>query len=217
MNSLSFGLDEVFCEDPLDEDLVEERLEFALRFALLPASRHRVRNATHLGSKGNLAETVSALTGQLMRETSLRAITFWLKSPGQGVRGWLRRTEDRIESLAGSVRMDGWEEHPGDRWGLPRRSKAHRWQLQTKDEMAWWVPLAHRRRIIGYLELVFPSSVSADIEVGVLRVGNGSQLWYGYFKSTRSQSPVRKQMADYRRANKAHRFWSIQHEGPIDL
>ena len=71
-----FGLDEVFCEDPLDEDLVEERLEFALRFALLPASRHRVRNATHLGSKGNLAETVSALTGQLMRETSLRAITF---------------------------------------------------------------------------------------------------------------------------------------------
>ena len=165
-----FGLDEVFCEEPLDEDLVEERLEFALRFALLPASRHRVRNATHLGSKGNLAETVSALTGQLMRETSLRAITFWLKSPGQGVRGWLRRTEDRIESLAGGVRMDNWEEHPGDRWGLPRRSKAHRWQLQTKDEMAWWVPLAHRRRIIGYLELVFPSSVSADIEVGVLRV-----------------------------------------------
>ena len=34
-----FGLDEVFCEEPLDEDLVEERLEFALRFALLPASR----------------------------------------------------------------------------------------------------------------------------------------------------------------------------------
>ena len=32
------------------------------------------------------------------------------------------------------------------------------------------MPLAHRRRIIGYLELVFPSSVSADIEVGVLRV-----------------------------------------------
>ena len=26
-----FGLDEVFCEEPLDEDLVEERLEFALR------------------------------------------------------------------------------------------------------------------------------------------------------------------------------------------
>ena len=117
-----FGLDEVFCEEPLDEDLVEERLEFALRFALLPASRHRVRNATHLGSKGNLAETVSALTGQLMRETSLRAITFWLKSPGQGVRGWLRRTEDRIESLAGGVRMDlGGASRR--RWGLPRRSR----------------------------------------------------------------------------------------------
>ena len=66
--------------------------------------------------------------------------------------------------------MDGWQDHPGDRWGLPRRAKAHRWQLQTKDEMAWWVPLAHRRRVIGYLELVFPSSVSADIEVGILRV-----------------------------------------------
>ena len=110
--------------------------------------------------------------------------------------------------------MDGWEEHPGDRWGLPRRSKAHRWQLQTKDEMAWWVPLAHRRRIIGYLKLVFPSSVSADIEVGVLRVREWVPALVRVLQEHSESKSVRKQMADYRLAHKAHKFWSTQPEGP---
>lgn len=165
-----YGIDEVFAEQPERDDYVAERLDLALRSALAPASRHRVRTVLQIGMKENLAEAISILTGQLMRETDLKALTFWLMSPAQGMRAWLRRSEDRIESLAGSVQMESWEISPGDQWGLPRRSRAHRWQMQTKDEMAWWLPLTFERRVIGYLELVFPSSISADIEIGTLRV-----------------------------------------------
>ena len=104
-----------------------------------------------------------------MRETDLKAITFWLSSSAHGMRAWLRRSKDRIESLAGRVQMSDWEEAITDKWGIPRRAKAHRWEMQTKDEMAWWVPLSFHHRVIGYLELVFPSSLSADIELGTLR------------------------------------------------
>ena len=164
-----FGLDDIFSDDPQEDDFVDERLDLALRNALLPASRHRVRSATHIGTKSNLVESISTLTGQLMRETDLNSLTFWLNSLSHGMRAWVRRSQDRIESLAGTLQMSDWTVEPSDKWGIPRRAKAHRWELQTKDEMAWWVPLAYRHRVIGYLELVFPSSLSADIEMGTLR------------------------------------------------
>lgn len=164
-----YGLDDVFSDDPTADDFVEERLELALRSALLPASRHRIRNSAHLGTKHNLAEAISVFTGQLMRETDLKTLTFWLNTGAQGLRAWVRRSHDRIESLAGSVQMASWKPEAADKWGIPRRAKAHRWEMQTRDEMAWWVPLAYEHRIVGYLELVFPSSLSADIEMGTLR------------------------------------------------
>ncbi len=170
VNEITFlGVDEVFAEPIAELDYVQERLDLALRQVQLPASRHRVRESIHIRSKTDLAESISALTGHLMRETDALALTFWLASGGQGLRAWLRRTQDRIEALGGSLRDPDWEEKPGDQWGIPRRARAHRWELTSKDEMAWWIPLVHRRKVVGYLELAFPSSLSTDIEAGCLR------------------------------------------------
>lgn len=171
MSELAFlGIDDVFAEPMNDLDFLSERLDLAVRQVQLPVSRHRVRESIHIRSRTDLAESISVLTGHLMRETDALALTFWLSSTKQGLRAWLRRTQDRIESLGGSLRDPEWQVAPSDQWGIPRRAKAHRWELTSKDEMAWWVPLVHRRLVVGYIELIFASSLSADIEASCLRV-----------------------------------------------